>query len=301
MNQSKKTFLTTNLVAVLSFWAATISAQDLPAVSDLNGKLDYEGGSMNSSEGHNFSGSLSLPLGEKFGFQADGLYSRIDDSDFYGSAGHLFWRNPDVGLLGLAGGYLQRTGVDTYQVGAEGEYYLDRFTFGFFGGLGSISYDKPAPFIDTNPTEFIGKISVGYYVIDDLLLRASYATAFQNGLAKVELEYQTPINGLALTAEGALGEHDYDHWLVGVRYYFGSKKSLRDRHRQDDPPGLMQQILHGLGVYGAEYNRKGNRYSRAHPGSGNYGSYGSGISHVTIFTGNPALNANYSRSSFPER
>lgn len=267
--------------------ATTLSAENLPAVADVNGKLDYSGGSLNGTDGHNFSGSITLPIGEQFGFQGDALYSRISDFDFYGSGGHLFWRDPEIGLLGLAGGYLDRTGVDTYQVGAEGEYYLDRFTFGFFGGIASINYDTAVPFIDTNPTEFIGKISVGYYPLDNLLVRASYTTSFGDGLAKAEVEYQTPVRGLALTAEGAQGDHNYDHWLLGVRYYFGGKKSLRDRLRQDDPPGLMPQILHGLGVYGAEFNRKGNRFLRAHAGSGNYG-YGSYDSFgVTITTINP--------------
>ena len=201
-----------------------LSANELPAVSEVNGKLDYTGGSMNSDEGHNFSGSITVPIGEQFGFQADALYSEISDIDFYGGAGHLFWRNPEIGLLGIAGGYLQQRFVDTYQVGAEGEYYLDRFTFGFFGGVSSINYDTRVPFIDSNPTEFIGKISAGYYVLDDLLVRASYTTAFSDGLAKAELEYQTPVRGLAVLAEAAKGDHGYDHWLLGVRYYFGGKK-----------------------------------------------------------------------------
>lgn len=271
----KNIFRLTHLFVVVGTFLGngTLSAQDQPAVSAVNGKLDYAGGSMNSAEGHNFSGSISLPLGQRFGFQADALYSRIDDLDFYGSAGQLFWRNPELGLLGIAGGYLQRDGVETFQVGAEGEYYFKRLTVGFFGGVGTISYELPAPFIDTNPTEFVGKISAGYYIVDDLLVQASYTTVFHDNLAKANLEYLTPLNGLALTAEGAWGDNGYDHWLLGIRYYFGAKKSLRDRHRQDDPPGLMQQLLHGLGVYGAEYNRKGTRFLRQQGYTGDTGSY----------------------------
>jgi hypothetical protein len=249
-----------------------------PAVSEINGKVNYSGGSMNSAEGHNFDGSITFPISHQFGFQADALYSRIGEQDFYGGAGHLFWRNPDVGLIGLTGGYLTRKGVDTFQTGVEGEYYLDRFTFGCFAGVGSISYDSPVPFIDTDPTRFVGRISANYYVLDDLRVGASYVTAFHDNLVKLEAEYQTPIRGVALTAEVARGNHDYDHWLVGLRYYFGGNKKLNARQRQDDPPSLMPQILHGLGLYGAEYNRKGNAYVVANPGSGNpdgsFGTYG---------------------------
>jgi hypothetical protein len=265
-------------LVVIPFLAltGTVFAQTASAVSEFNGKLDYAGGWMNSAEGHTVSGSVSFPLAQQFGFQADALYSRITDLDFYGGAGHLFWREPDTGLVGLAGGYLYRRGVDTFQVGAEGEYYLNRFTLGAFAGVGSIKYAQPVPFIDTNPTRFVGRVSIGYYPMDDLLVSASYTTAFKDNLVKGNLEYQTPIKGLALTAEAAYGDHGYDHLLFGVRYYFGGKKALRDCHRQDDPPCLMQQILHGLGLYGAEYNRAGRRYAAEHPAfnGGSFDSYG---------------------------
>ncbi len=269
---------------------AASSALAAEAVDGVNGKLDYSGGSLNSAEGHVVSGSLSVPLTSQFGFQADALYSRITDLDFYGGAGHLFWRDPNVGLAGLAGGYLYRRGVYTFQAGAEGEYYLNRFTFGVFGGAGSIQYADPVPFIDTNPTRFIGRVSVGYYPIDDLLVSASFTTAFKDNLVRGGLEYQTPIRGLALTAEAAYGDYGYDHLLFGVRYYFGANKSLRERQRQDDPPGLMQQLLYGLGVYGAEYNRAGRRYLAEHPGaSGSSGSYGVATGVATLPPGDRSV------------
>jgi hypothetical protein len=273
-------------IAVLLLAATSVHAQSHaeesllypPAVSEVNGKLGYAGGNMNSAEGHNFDGSISFPVANAFGFQADALYSHIGGLDFYGGAGHLFWRRPDIGLVGLAGGYLGRSGVDTFHIGAEGEYYLGCFTFGVFAGVGSINYDDAAPFIDTSPTDFIGRISADWYPLDDLRVGVSYTTAFDNNLGKGEVEYQTPLCGLAVTAEVALGDHSYDHWLLGVRYYFGSKKSLRERHRSDDPRSLMPQIVHGLGVYGAEFNRKGRAYLASNPGAGSLnggGSYGS--------------------------
>jgi hypothetical protein len=229
---------------------------------------------MNSSEGHNFDASVALPLTHQFGLQADGLYSHISGLDFYGGAGHLFWRNPKMGLVGLTGGYLYSKGVDTFQVGAEGQCYVGRFTLGDFAGAGAIDYSSTAPFINSHPTRFVGRVLADYYPVDNLRVGASYTTVFKDNLFKGEIEYQTPINGLALTGEVARGDYGYDHWLVGLRYYFGGKKTLVARHRQDDPPGLMKQILHGLGVYGAEWNRKGNAYAQTHPGTGNWSSYG---------------------------
>lgn len=237
------------------------------AVAEPNAKAGYAGGWMNSAEGHNFDASVSLPFGDAFGLQADALYSHIGSLDFYGGAGHLFWRDPTRVLVGVTGGYLTRTGVDTFQIGMEAECYLDRITFGVFAGLGQISYARPAPFIDTEPTRFVGSFRADWYPTDELRVGACYMHAFDNNLLKGEIEYQTPVAGLALTAEGALGDNDYDHVLLGVRYYFGgSASTLRERHRRLDPPSLMPQILHGLGLYGAEYNHRAQAYFRSHYG-----------------------------------
>ncbi len=238
-----------------------------PAVEAVNGRIGYTGGDLNSAEGHSVDGSLTVPLGRSFGLQGDALYSRIGGADFFGGAGHLFWRNPEIGLLGVTGGGLSRSGVNTFQAGAEGEYYLGRWTLGFFAGAGSIHYSFTAPFIDTRPTRFVGRLSVDWYALDDLRLGVSYARAFDDNLFKAEAEYQTPLRGLALTAEAATGDHGYDHWLLGARYYFGANKSLQERQRRDDPRSLMPQILHSLGVYGAEVNRLGKAYVAARPGT----------------------------------
>ena len=253
------------------------SSQVLPAVSELNGKIAYAGGNLDSFEGHVFDASVAIPVSRRIGFQADGHYSRIEDEDFFGGGGHLFWRQPEFGLLGLSGGHLSRDGLETYQIGAEGEYYFKRLTFGAFAGVGSIEYDNAAPFFDTDPMGFVGRISVDWYALDDLRLGVSYLSAFDNNLFVGEVEYQTPIRGFALTAEAAVGDYDYDHWLLGLRYYFGSKQTLRDRHRRNDPRSVMSQILHGLGLYGAEFNRQARSYLSAHPGAGSLdhgGSYG---------------------------
>ncbi|MGC9941421.1 MAG: hypothetical protein ABSE48_06270 [Verrucomicrobiota bacterium] len=246
------------------------------AVSDINGKVDYSGGNaiyshggmvnfpkdQNSSVLNNFGGSISLPVTHSLGFQVDGLYSKIAQEDFYGGAAHFFWRDPDLGLLGLTGGYLARDGddsVNTYQAGAEGQYYYKQFTFGFFAGIGSIDYRISAPFIPTDLTRFVGRVSVDYYPLENLRVGASVTTSYHDYMASLEIEYQTPINGIAITGEGDIGHPDYNQWLIGLRYYFGGNKTLRDRQRQDDPPGLMSQILQSLGLYGSKfYDRQNN-------------------------------------------
>lgn len=238
---------------------------DLPAVSQINGKVGYSGGNINSESGHLFDGSISLPVSHAFGFQADGLYSRVSDMDLYGGAGHFFWRNPGRGLIGVTGGYLARDGAETFQTGLESQYYYKQFTFGAFAGVGSITYANSAPFIETNPTRFVGRLSADYYALQNLRLGVAYTTALENNLVQGSIEYQTPIRGLALTAEVAKGDFGYDHWLLGLRYYFGGNKSLVQRHRQDDPPSLMHQVLYTFGGYDAEFERKSAKFTSSSP------------------------------------
>jgi len=164
-------FLTT--LAVVAGARAGL-AQTAPAVSEVNGQIGYAGGTMDSFTGNNLDASITLPVSHQTGFQADTLYSRIGAENFYGGAGHFFWRNPDLGLVGLAGGYISRSGVDTFQLGAEGEYYLGAFTLGAFAGLGQVNYANAAPFIDTQPTRFIGRVSADYYPMKDLRVGLGY-------------------------------------------------------------------------------------------------------------------------------
>jgi hypothetical protein len=259
---------------VLIVTADAATAQTNCAVSEINGKVSNSGGNINSEASDVFNASISLPVTRHFGFQADALYSRIDKDDYFGGAAHLFWRDPQIGLLGLTGGYIYQDRASTYQIGFEGAYYFHRITFGFFAGVGAINSQYnvtpltaafPIPdtaFIDPNPVDFLGKLSVDYYPVDDLRVGASYATMFRESLFRGEVEYQTPLPGLALTSEVAVGNNGYDHWLVGLRYYFGSKKTLIDRQRQDDPPGLPQQLLEGLGLFHAKYNHKRDAFVR---------------------------------------
>jgi hypothetical protein len=301
--QAGMTFAQTNNTVALTnaspnAMVTTVSLRQ-PAVSEINGKVDYSGGKMDSYVANNLSGSISLPVTQQFGFQGDALYSRISDLDFYGGAGHFFWRDPDIGLLGLTGGYLHRDGMDninTFQAGAEGQFYYKQFTFGFFGGAGSIDYQYAAPFIDTDPTRFVGRVSADYYPLQNLRVGVSFTTAFHNNLGKAEIEYQTPINGLAITGEAAIGDHGYNDWLLGLRFYFGGHKTLRERQRQDDPPGLMPQILQSLGLYGSEFNRKENAWlnSLQSTGVGNIGGVGvgGGFGVTTITVNNPGNGGN---------
>jgi hypothetical protein len=244
------------------------------AVSGVNGKLGYAGGSMDGNGGNNVFGSFSLPLAPNFGLQADGLYTNVSDRDFSGAGGHLFWRDWDTGLLGVMGGAVHESNIDSSLAGLEGEYYWGRFTLAAGAGVATIDYDHPVPFIDTDVTDFFADVGLRYYPLDDLMLAASYVHVFDNELFLGDVEYQIPIKGVSLFAEFARGENDYDHALFGLQIYFGPSKPLIRRHREDDPPNVVRQVLDGIGLYGAEFNQRGAEYVKSLGGGSTGDDYG---------------------------
>jgi hypothetical protein len=213
-----------------------------------------------------------------------GIHRPVIGGQRCGRGGHLFWRDWDRGLAGLTGGFIHGDLVDSGAGGVEGEYYLDRLTF--LAGLGAahIGYDTPVPFIDTSVTDFYAAAGLRYYLLDDLMFGATCLHLFDNELGVGQIEYQTPILGLSLFAEVAMGEHDYEHALIGAQFYLGSRKSLIRRHREDDPPSIVRQILDGIGLHGAEYNQKGRAYA-ASQGTQYTGSYGAVFDMMTVNPG----------------
>jgi hypothetical protein len=247
------------------------------AVSGLNGKTDFSAGSMDGYSGRNISGSIAFPLGTNFGFQVDGLYTDVSDRDFYGMGAHLFWRDSDKGLLGLStGGIRENDILNSWAGGFEGEYYLSHFTLFAQAGMMNIDYAVGSlPFIETDETGYYAIAGAGFYPVDNLYLSCSYTHALDNGLFQGEIEWQTPMDGLSLFARLAQGDNDYDHALAGVRWYFGKQKSLKLRHREDDPPNFLNAMMNHIGTYGAEFNQKASEYDAVHgtsvSGGGGYG------------------------------
>ena len=116
--------------------AATWLPQPMPAVDGINAKIDGYGGGANHSDGfYGTTGSLSVPLAQQWGAQIDGRVQNADGIGAYGVAGHLFWRDPSIGLVGAYGSYWHWNGRDIRDVGhvstntsaiaAQGEYFIN--------------------------------------------------------------------------------------------------------------------------------------------------------------------------------
>jgi hypothetical protein len=242
----------------------TLHAGD--AVSSLNGKLGFNYGDYDSDEGRSVNGSIALPVTTHFGAQMDGLYTHVADQDFYGAGGHFFWRDSDKAMIGVGAASVYSKNVYTYEAGLEAEYYFKWFTPGFYTGYSGIKYRNSSSFIDTDRVEPFGTVYLGIYPLPDLVIRPSFTRKLGNNLVGVEAEYEMPRVNLSVTAESTWGEHDFRQTQFGLRYYFGSKKSLKRRHREDDPVNLVAGSFTSIGTYGAEHIANIKKFIRDNPG-----------------------------------
>jgi hypothetical protein len=249
------------LVCTLALLLYSGSALAGDAVSELNGKAAFSYGDMDSNSGKNLTGSISAPLGKNFGLQVDGLYTHVSERDFYGAGAQVFWRDSEKGLLGVSLAGIDESTMYSLSGGLMGEYYLNMFTFGLNAGYAKIKYDTPVPFIETDETKPYAGGSIGFYPIDNLLFEFAYNYVFENHLYQCNIEYQTPVSGLSVFADLATGDQDYDQALFGIRYYFGKQKTLKKRHREDDPQNAVNSVLSNIGTYGAEYNASAKEYN----------------------------------------
>jgi hypothetical protein len=193
-------------------------------------------------------GSLSIPLAQQWGVQLDGDLGSDSGIGFYRGAAHLFWRDPSIGLLGAYVSYSRNNGIDSAVLGhisentaryaAEGEYYLDRWSFGGLIGAETVSINSGVP-LPSVPNRFFDDVWASYYVTDNFELYAGHAYTFGTHFLTLGAEYGIALGGgrmASLFADGWIGEGGDNGALAGLRVYFGQRdKSLKDRHRQDDP------------------------------------------------------------------
>ena len=210
-----------------------------PAVSGPNAKISGGGGVVDGDTAGLALGSATLPLGDHLGVQADGLYGRIGGDLRWGVGGHLFWRDPDTGMLGLTGSYSRREDHDPdwlSRAGVEAEVFLGRVTASAQGGY---------QFGDFDEGEF-GRVDLRWYLTDNFMLSAGGEIETGDYVGRLKAEYQpgfSALPGLSLFADGEIGEDNWNRAFAGIRYYFGAKtKSLIRRHREDDPPNRLADL-----------------------------------------------------------
>lgn len=226
-----------SLAALIGLSYPNAAEADGPAVSAPNAKLSGSGGAVDGSGAGIVAGSLTLPVGQRYGFQVDAAGGVVEGDGFGGVGAHLFWRDPDQALLGLIGNYAELDDRDVTRLGVEGELYLGQFSILARGGYQFGDYPDEDGILDDQKGGF-GAAELRWYATENFVVGGGvrqdddktggiFGAEFQPGFAAAP--------GLSLFADGEVGENDYYSALLGIRYYFGETKSLIDRHRRDDP------------------------------------------------------------------
>jgi hypothetical protein len=238
-NQAKQMAITASILVFVGLAPSPDAEAAGPAVSEMNGKVAVEGGNYDGTNGSVLQGSFSAPLGHSYGVQVDGGGGRYLDASYKGAGVHLFWRDPDRGLLGLTASTQQLGGIDLDRIGVEAEAYLDSLSLRLRAG----HQDG-----DVRNGGYAG-VQARWYVNENLAVNLGYEHAPGQNDRKLGVEWQPGIHslpGLALFAEAEASSNNYDRAVVGLRYYFGGKKTLKQRHRQDDPDTLLPDGSAGM-------------------------------------------------------
>jgi hypothetical protein len=235
--------------------------QPMPAVDGINGKIAGFGGGADHSNGfYGTAGSLAFPIGQQWGAQIDGGVGSLDGSGWSHGAGHLFWSDPSIGLLGAYGSYfhwngigastIPRIGVNVGRFAAEGAYYWTRRTVRGLAGYETARLNVPnvagLPPLSI-PNRFFDAISASYYITDNFELSIGHLYTFGRHGLTLGSEYGFGLGGgrmASLFAAAVFAEGGNNAVLGGLRFYFGQHdKTLIDRHRQDDAFDAFLQFL----------------------------------------------------------
>ncbi len=257
MNVSlRRSALLTGTILAGMFGTAAYAADvetptSLPAVSDINGKIELGGGftdidDYGSDEVFRGGAALSFPVGDMFGIQVDLTALDAFGDTAVGGAGHFFTRDPNSFLFGVYGGYVDAGPANIWHIGPEAELYLGNVSIEAVGGYMDVS--------DGVGSEFYVIGDLALYATDNLRLQIGGSSVAGFESARAGLEWFMGDTGIpaSLTLDGRIGEDGFSSVMAGFSFYFGGEdKSLIRRHREDDPRLHFFSIFNA-GVLGAD-------------------------------------------------
>lgn len=189
-------------------------------------------------------GTLAVPLGEDFGARLDLGAGPMGSDLMWGGNVLLFWRNPDIGLLGGFFSNVDRDSTSARRGGVRGHVYVSRFTIR--GTIGQQWGDVEEG--------VVGELGGRWYATDNAYggLGGTYAAG--SWLARGNTEYRPEwldLPGLSVVAGGGYGENGFLSGTLGLRYRFGDDRTLIDRDRRsipfDSPFAATSAIQRALG------------------------------------------------------
>lgn len=170
---------------------------------------------------------ITLPLGHSFGVQAE---AAIGTQDYWGVAGHLFWRDPDIGLIGALASFESMNGSDMTRFAAEGQLYLKNITVN-----GVVGHQDGY----AGANGLYGILDVTFYATPNFAITAGGEFTPERNLAHVGFEWQPAFSSmpnLSVFADAAFGDDDFWKVEAGLSIHLGTNgASLIDRQRRYDP------------------------------------------------------------------
>lgn len=198
-----------------------------------NAAVDALGGRVESENARVLGFNFDWLFDEFRGVQLDVAGGDAADETVLGLGGHLFWNDPAKGVLDFNVAHVNWGNVSLSRIGLIGKWYSPITTF-----TGRLEYQDA----DELDGGFLAGIDARWYPTSQFMVKAGAQDA--DGESQLNLGFEflpnwVPVPGMSFVGEAARGEGGYDQFFLGVRYYFGTGKTLKDRHRQDvplDPP-----------------------------------------------------------------
>lgn len=218
----------------------------LTAVSAVNGKWEFHAGAMSPGNAtFRAAGSLSLPVGDRFGLQGDVMASLSSTGLTYGGALHAFTRDPSSYLAGVTAGVVVAPGARLGALGLEGELYLDQVSLEGWVGFAAIDYVDP---LTPDATGLFAIGDIAYYPTEDWRVALGASSILGDNALRLSTEYLFRDLGapLSLTADARAHASGAYSFTVGLKGYIGGnddQKTLINRHRQDDPPNRALDLF----------------------------------------------------------
>lgn len=229
-----------------------------PAVDGVNFKFSAVTGSLGGHHNHMFIASLAtpVPFAPSFGAQVDlGIGKYRDDYTSAAAGLHLFYRDPDRGLLGIYGDWAYVNPEHAGRVGVEAALYNDRWTLDLLLGkqFGQHVY-----------TKFIDEVDLSYYFTDNFRGSIGHRLISRGHVGNISFEYLFANTGWSLYGEAETGEDDYHGAWLGLRYAFGQGKAttLIARDRTADPMVRIPRNLASVTQCGNIAETKGSTWWR---------------------------------------
>ncbi len=165
-------------------------------------------------------GSVSSPIlfFPSFGAQFDlaaGRYDGIVVSQSLAAAGHVFWRNPQIGMFGLYVDYGKLAPLHLGRLGIEAALYGDNWTIEALLALEFGQYVR---------TRLVDEIDISYYFNENFKASIGHRLTSRGNMVNAGFEKQFASFGggaWSLFGEAEAGQDSFHRVSAGIRFAFG--------------------------------------------------------------------------------